>query len=208
MSFPEPYRARPARPDDLDSLVELFEARDAVDVGFVDPVRDEILGDWALPRFEFERDTVIAEAPDGSVAAYGVVLVNDPSVQILTLGKVHPDHSGLGLGNALVAEAERRAAALLSPGVAAPLRSIVPATAQPAVDMVLAQGYRHVRSAWIMQRGLPADDVQASLPRGFTLRLGTVEDQPVAHQVLDEAFREHFGYEPWTFDEWRSGYQG
>ena len=40
MTFPAPYRARPARRDDLDALVALFEARDRVDVGFIDPCRD------------------------------------------------------------------------------------------------------------------------------------------------------------------------
>lgn len=65
MTFPAPYRARPARRDDLHALIELHEARDLADVGFVDQAREEILVDWAAPRFEFDRDTVVAEASDG-----------------------------------------------------------------------------------------------------------------------------------------------
>ena len=122
MTFPAPYRARPARRDDLDALVALFEARDRVDVGFVDPSRDEIVADWAVARFDFERDTVVAEAPDGAVAAYGLVLALDPAVQVFAMGKVHPEHTGRGLGSALLVETERRAALRLPPGVSAPFR--------------------------------------------------------------------------------------
>ena len=91
MTFPEPYRARPARRDDLDALVELFEARDPTDVGCVDQARDEIVEDWASVRFDFDRDTVIIEAPGGAIAAYGVVLALDPTTQIFAIGKVHPN---------------------------------------------------------------------------------------------------------------------
>ncbi|HET9309619.1 MAG TPA: hypothetical protein VFP41_00135 [Actinomycetota bacterium] len=40
MTFSEPYRARSAQRGDLDALVELFQARDLADVGFVDQARD------------------------------------------------------------------------------------------------------------------------------------------------------------------------
>ena len=56
MTFPAPYRARPARRDDLDPLVELFQARDMADVGFLDQSREEILEDWAYPSFDLGRD--------------------------------------------------------------------------------------------------------------------------------------------------------
>ena len=128
MTFPEPYRARPARRDDLDALVELFEARDLADVGCVDQARDEIVEDWASVRFDFDRDTVIIEAPGGAIAAYGVVLALDPTTQIFAIGKVHPKHAGLGLGAALLRETERRAGGRLPAGVSAPFRTGTPET--------------------------------------------------------------------------------
>ncbi|MGZ8632163.1 MAG: GNAT family N-acetyltransferase [Actinomycetota bacterium] len=209
MTFPGPYRARPARGDDLDALVVFFEACDRVDVGFIDPSRDEILADWATVRFEFDRDTVIAEAPDGTIAAYGLVLALDATVQIFAMGRVHPDHTGSGLGSALLRETERRAALRLPAGVSAPLRTGMASTDDAALGLFLERGYRHVRSFWHMQRGLPADDAPADVPGGITVRLGGPgNDEVIAYRVLDEAFEQHFGYEPMDQEEWLQEFRG
>lgn len=208
MTFPDPYRARPARRDDLDALVELHEARDLVDVGFVDQARDEILVDWAATGFEFERDSVVAEANDGSIAAYGIVLALDPSMQIFAMGKVHPEHAGLGLGSALLAESERRATSRLAPGVSAPFRTGAPDTDRRAVDLFERRGYRPVRSFWHMHRGLSADDVSSGTPEGVTLRLASADDERLVRGLLEEAFVDHFGFEPMTFEEWQHEHHG
>jgi mycothiol synthase len=201
--FPEPYRARPARRDDLDALVELLEARDLADVGFVDQARDEILVDWASPFVELERDVVVVEAPDASAAAYGLVLVQDPSVQLLAFGRVHPAHAGRGLGAALLLELEERAAARSRGGITSPFRMSVPSTDEAAIDLFTKAGYSHVRSSWLMQRSLPADDLELPDPDDIDLRRGTSADEPLVHAVLEESFREHFGYEPMALQDWR-----
>ena len=209
MTFPGPYRARPARRDDLDALVALFEARDRVDVGFIDPSRNEIVADWAAARFDFERDTVIAETPDGAIAGYGLVLSLDASVQIFGMGTVHPEHAGRGLGSALLLEAERRAALRLPPEVSAPFRTSAASTDAAALELFVGRGYRHVRSFWHMQRGLPADGAPVDVPDGITMRLGAPEgDEVIAYQVLDQAFRDHFGYEPSEQQEWLQEFRG
>jgi len=208
VTFPEPYRARSARHEDLDPLVELFEARDLADVGFVDQARDEILEDWASPFLDLERDSLVAELPDGSLAAYGIVLALDPTVQVVAVGRVHPKHVGRGLGSAILAEQERRAVERLGAGISSPLRTSTPSTDRPAGRLFTGCGYRHVRSSWVMQRSLPADDRERPDPDGIHFRSGTAADEPLVHAVLEEAFRQHFGYEPVTFDDWRLGMHG
>ena len=208
MTLPEPYRARQARLEDLDALVELFRARDLADVGFVDQAREELLDDWAAPGFEFDRDTIVAETPDGAIVGYGIVLAIDPSVQTFGMAKVHPGHMGRGLGTALCAGTELRAAARLDPGETSPFRSGAPETDHAAADLFVGRGYRHVRSFWHMQRELPGDQIAASAPDGITLRMGSPDDERVMHDVIDEAFREHFGYEPQTFEHWQQWMRG
>jgi ribosomal protein S18 acetylase RimI-like enzyme len=209
MTFPSPYRARPARRDDLDALVELFEARDLADVGFVDQARDEIVEDWASVRFEFDRDTVIAEASDGTIAAYGVVLALDPTVQIFAMGKVHPRHAQRGLGAALLRETERLARDRLPAGVRAPFRTGVPETDRAATDLLAASRYRLVRSFWHMERDLLDGAPVAEPPIGVSLRTGDAgDDEVIAYGVLDEAFRENFGYEPISQEDWLEEFKG
>lgn len=208
MTFPDPYRARPARHDDLEALVELHQARDLVDVGFIDLARDEILVDWATPRFELDRDTVIAESADGSIAAYAIVLALDPAVQVFGGGKVHPGHAGLGLGSALLAETECMAMARLPHGVSAPFRTAAPDTDERAIDLFVRRGFRHVRSFWHMHRGLPAGDISSRTYEGVTLRLGSADDERVAYRLLDKAFVDHFGFEHMSFEEWQQEHHG
>lgn len=208
MIFPAPYRARPARRDDLDALVELHQARDLADVGFVDQSRDEIVIDWAAPRFDFDRDTVVVVAPDGAIAAYGIVLALDPSVQVFGGGKVHPDLAGLGLGAALLDETERMALDRLPAGVTAPFRTASPATDHRAVELITGRGYHPVRSFWHMQRPLPVEGPHTPTPPGIALRPGTADDEQMAYRILDQAFSEHFGYERMTFEDWQHEHHG
>ena len=123
VTFPEPFRARPARHEDLDALVELLEARDLVDVGFVDQARDEILQDWAGSFVDLERDTLVAEAADGSLAAYGVDAGVRPGSASRRHGEGPPDprRSRAGLGDPRRAGTARRRAARGRHHVAVPV---------------------------------------------------------------------------------------
>ncbi|HWC69645.1 MAG TPA: GNAT family N-acetyltransferase [Actinomycetota bacterium] len=203
MTFPEPYRARPARRGDLDALVDLCGARDLADVGFVDPSREEILEDWASPFLDLERDTIVAETSGGALAAYGFVLVQDAATQVRAVGRVHPAHAGRGLGTALLAELERRATRRVAPGGSSPLRIDVPESDEAASGLLRRRGYRQARSSWLMQRTLPADDLERPEPGGISFRTATLDDEPAVHALLEESFQEHFGYETTSFEDWR-----
>ena len=64
-------------------------------------------------------------------------------------------------------------------------------------QLFVEHGYRVVRSFWHVQRGLPADDAPVVVPDGITMRLGRPDgDEAIAYRILDEAFRDNFGYEP------------
>ena len=60
-----------------------------------------------------------------------------------------------------------------------------------------------------MERPLDGLEAPAPEPDGITIRPGAAgEDQRVAWALLEEAFTEHFGYEPFTFDEWLAMWSG
>ena len=137
------------------------------------------------------------------------MLAHDATVQIFAMGTVHPEHAGRGLGSALIHENERRAALRLPAGVSAPFRSYMPATDAAARQLFVEHGYRVVRSFWHMQRGLPADDAPVVVPDGITMRLGRPDgDEAIAYRILDEAFRDNFGYEPADQEEWLQEFRG
>ncbi|MGH2539497.1 MAG: GNAT family N-acetyltransferase, partial [Actinomycetota bacterium] len=127
----------------------------------------------------------------------------DPTVQFVAVGRVHPAHAGRGLGSAILEEQERRAIERLDAGVISPFRTSTPSTDEAAHRLLADGGYRHARSSWLMQRPLPAADLEPVDPDGIAFRAGSTADEPVVHAVVEEAFRDHFGYEPMTLDDWQ-----
>ena len=209
MTLPLGYRSRAASREDVDALVELFRAADLADVGFEDPARDEIYETWAQPWFDLETDSLVVEAPDGTIAAYSETVAKDATINVFAFAKVHPDHRGRGVGTFVAAAVEARAAGLIPAGVTAPLRNGFPSTDDRAIALFGARGYTHVRSFWHMERPLEDLVTPAPDPEGITIRPGTVgEDQRISWALLEEAFSEHFGYEPLTFDEWLAMWSG
>lgn len=92
-------------------------------------------------------------------------------------------------------------------GVSAPFRTGAPDTDQRAVDLFVRRGFEQVRSFWHMHRELPADDVSSQTPEGVALRLASA-DERLVRGLLEEAFVDHFGFEPMTFEEWQHEHHG
>jgi mycothiol synthase len=209
VTLPPGYSSRAASRDDLDSLIELFRAADRADVGFADPARDEIMETWAQPWFDLERDSLVVLAPDGTLAAYGETVAKDATVNVFAFAKIHPAHRGLGIGSFVAAAIEARAAELIPVGVSAPLHNAFASTDRAAAALFARRGYAHVRSFWQMDREVAPDEVPPADPEGIEIRAGAPgEDERAAWAILDESFKEHFGYEPFTFDEWLTMWSG
>ncbi|MEO8477198.1 MAG: GNAT family N-acetyltransferase, partial [Actinomycetota bacterium] len=188
---------------DLDALVELFQRADLADVGFADPARDEILETWAQPWFDLARDSLVVQAPDDALVAYCEVVAKDPSIQLFGYAKVDPPHRRVGIGSYLVGWIESRAVERVPWGVTVPLRNGHASPDVAAAALFEARGYEHVRSFWHMQRDLEVGYPAPPDPEGITIRFGTKgDDQRAAWAILEEAFKDHFGYEPFAYDEW------
>jgi len=136
VTLPPGYRSRAATRDDLDVLVALFQAADLADVGFTDPARDEILETWAQPWFDLESDSLVVEAPDGTIAAYSETIAKDATASVFVFAKIHPSHRRRGIGSLVAAATEARAAEMIPTGVTAPLRNGFPSSDEQAAALV------------------------------------------------------------------------
>ena len=203
--LPGGYRARGLRPaDDLDAVLGLIAAADAVDVGFEDSVRSIIEDNWRSERFDPARDAVVIFAPDGSLAAEGEC-TGRPGADVEAYARVHPGHRGRGIGVSFLAWSERRAPSHVGAGAKPALLNSVPSEDAAAEALLSAHGYRRTRIFQHMERSLRDLGPPHAAPDGIAIRPAVVPgDLPAAHAAMQEAFVGHFGFVPDPFDAWRS----
>lgn len=84
------------------------------------------------------------------------------------------------------------------------LRAAFPETATETIALYEANGFKHVRSFFKMQRDLREPIPDHPLPKGLTLRTyGDDIDGPL-RRAFNESFRDHWGHQDVSEQEWRS----
>jgi mycothiol synthase len=195
------YAVRPATADDLDAIVELFDAFDVWDFGRTDSVREHLEADWASSAFDPRTDSWLVTEESGGVVAFACVQGMPSEAAREAFGRVHPDHHGRGIGSFLVANTERRARTRpgMKPGA---VRNFATTTDASARALLEDHGYRRVRVFWHMERMLGHDPDPAPI-EGIVLRpMRAGEDRDI-HAVMEESFAEHWGDTTPPFDDWR-----
>ncbi len=206
MTVPAPeFRVRPATMDDLDAVLALVVAHDIAEFGHPDFSLENLRGEWE--ELDLAEDSFLAVAPDGQVVGYATVRHRRNYVQIDSDGYVHPDHWGLGVGALLVRVTEERArrlAPLAPEGIKVVLTNAVSGANRPARALLEQEGYQATRHFWRMVIDLEGPPAPVSWPEGITVRPCASEaDERSVFLATDEAFRDHWGYVPETYDEWR-----
>jgi mycothiol synthase len=186
---------RPITPDDFPA-VAAFLADDETHL-FGRPSRVGVadVAAW-LSGPDLPNDSWLYEE-DGGVVAVGWVEQHDETG--VAIGIVHREQRGRGLGSDLVDRSEARLRAL---GVGR-VHAVTLAPDVGAEPLLTGRGYREVRRFWEMTIELgddPPPDPQ--LPEGFRIEPFTMERAPAFHGALEEAFAEHWEFQPTAFEKW------
>jgi mycothiol synthase len=205
MTLPAGYRERPVRPEDAEAVRALRRAASLALTGvpFDDPDWPQVV--WAGPGVE-PGDHVVVEAPDGTVAGYGGVQAWPPFTTPFTIGTVHPEHLGRGVGAALIASNERRTARFTA---------LAPADARLAIHagtladeprcaaLFTAHGYVEVRRFLKMAiafDGPPSPPDAIAGVEILPFRPG--RDERALFECHVAAFADHWGERIETWDDW------
>jgi mycothiol synthase len=121
-------------------------------------------------------------------------------------GYVHPRETGHGFGTLLLRWTEERArqrvGEMRTTGPAI-LHGNTAAVDQNASAMFAAEGFAIVRQFWRMEIEMTSPPDQPAWPRGITLRtMRPGHDERVVHATIEEAFADHWGYVPRSFEDW------
>jgi mycothiol synthase len=161
------------------------------------------------PSIDPERDTVAVLDDDGTLVAYGQVMLPvervDGEIRAVFYGAVHPKHTGQGIGSELLRRLERRTvewAGELFPG-----REVRPqsgSSAPQAAALLEEHGYRPVRYFHVMSRDLAAlDRTPDDRLQGYDAALD--EEVRAAHIA---AFARHWNSAPPDPERWQQWYTG
>jgi mycothiol synthase len=198
---PPGYATRPATWDDLDAVAALVHACDLADAGVVVTVREHIEEDWRTARDGLEPHVLLAHARDGSLVGLAQVFGLNPEQSVDAWVRVHPEHRNRGLGTSLAAWAEERAAGLVPVGASSKLYNSLPVEDEAGDRLLVDRGFAPVRVFWHMERVFDDDPEPPEVPPGCELRpYAHPADAETVHDVLEDAFADHWGYEPYPHD--------
>jgi mycothiol synthase len=186
---------RPVTADDFPAIAE-FLAEDETHL-FGRPSRLGVADVTAwLAGLELSSDTWLYEE-DGRIVALGWVERHEDTG--VAIGIVHRERRGRGLGSALVERSEERLRAL---GV----RRVHAVTLAPDVaaePLLTGRGYREVRRFWEMTTELGDDPPpEPRLPEGLRIEPFSSEVARGFHAALEEAFADHWEFQPTPFEQW------
>ncbi|MGO4301051.1 GNAT family N-acetyltransferase [Leifsonia sp. RAF41] len=193
---------RPATADDVDAVYEVYRAIDAADHPNYLTTREEVEEELAYSFVELEADTLLAVSGEGRVVAVGVVMEpprQETLVREFMNGGVHPDVRGRGIGRELLtwqrARGEQKLAASEKrlPGW---LVGYADRRAEGRRRLLEAGGFEVARYFQTMERDL-ADPIPAVSPTGdVRIEPYRPELADAVHLARDEAFRDHWGSQP------------
>ena len=134
---------------------------------------------------------------DGGVVAVGWVEKHHDTG--IAIGVVHHERRGRGLGSKLVDRSEERLRAL---GVGR-IHAVTLAPDVAAEPLLTSRGYHEVRRFWEMTIELGDDPPpEPRLPDGFRIEPFSTELAKAFHGALEEAFEDHWEYQPTPFEQW------
>lgn len=203
---PPGFTLRPARHEDIPAIIALM---DAIDVVFGNVVLtldiEDIASEWR--NLNTETDTWVVVAPDGALAAYG--LLNDEGLgQFVADGYVHPQWRGQGLGALLLRLTETRARELVDAaptGARVTLLNSVLAEDDAACALLETENYTLTRVFWRMRLEMTEPPPAPEWPSGVRVRpFERGHDERAVYEVVESAFSDHWGHTPVSFEEWRA----
>ena len=203
--LPDGYVWRAITHDDLPAAQALLDACEAAATGEARVHQLDVAAEARLPGRDLARDFPLIATDEGAVAALGWLLGFDSGNSVCE-PNVHPDHAGRGLEAPLLAALEDRAVDhAKARGVASRAKLSVwcEDIEHDRRAMLAGLGYLRARDFFLMRIDLARGFEAAEPPDGFEVRaFRPGMDERALYDATQEAFAEHFNFEPETFDDW------
>lgn len=206
MNLPDGYMLRHPTEADLPAAQAVLDAAESHDAGEPRSHEHALVTEWKDPACRPETDWWVSVAPAGCVV--GVAWMwPDTAGEVMADHYVHPEHRGLGLGDALLDTIEARAAELPAQSPDGAVRHLLvwcdehDWVRRTTLD---ARGFTPLRQYYEMEIDLLGEVPPVAWPEGIEARaFRTGVDDRRVWEADVEAFAEHFLFEQRGYEEWR-----
>lgn len=188
------FTIRAARLDDLEAVTELFHEHSRRLHGAVDDTAEEILQYWESPDVDFDKDVIVAERSDGSLAGYGDVGESGGAIW-LDIRAFDAD-----LEHALLDELERIAHEK-EPG--ARLLGFVTEKDEVLRRVYEERGYEVVRHSYRMEADLKDLPDAPAPPEGVIIRPIRDGEEEQVYEVHEQSFEDAWMHTREPYEQWR-----
>lgn len=168
---------------------------------------EELEREWNSPGFNLEKNAWVVETDDGRIVGFEEFNDRHAHASLMGDGYVHPEYHGYGIGTAMLHALEVRAREeikLAQPDLRVFIRGGMPIGDISARQLHENEGYKAIRFSWHMEIELNEAPRTPVWPDGIGLRPFVLQGQNRAiFEAHEEAFSDHWGHTPGTFERWQ-----
>ena len=200
---------------DVKGVTELVVFLDIQDTGESDITEDVILDDWGRANFDLAKDAWVAVAlteQGEQIIGYEEAYNRDAHAYYMADGYVHTHYRDLGIGTALLQRVDERIQEQIYLAPAdrdVYVRASVSGVDSAGRQLLEGSGYTPRRYFWRMRIEIEQPPEAPVLPPEFTWRnFIPGQDERVVFDAFREAFRDHWGYTEWIYENWAQRHFG
>ena len=208
------FEFRSLRREDIPALYETLLAVERADERDIVISLEELQHEFDDPWSDAETDALVALTAAGQPIGYARTFQNpqpEEEVRCYINVEVHSTQRATGLEGALFewAEARARQRLCMVPGDRSRvIRSGIHDTQTQRQTQLEQHGYHIARSFYRMQRDLSEPIPAVQLPADLALRVYVPDLGEATHQAFNEAFRDHWSFDPVTGEDWEKFFVG
>ncbi len=201
---PKILLARAPVMDDLQAVYDVIQASSIADYGMENLTLEELRMIWQEAAFNLATDAWAVVTSEDRIVAYADT-GHRRHIKLYGDFHVHPDYRGLEIEKYLLRLIESRMQQHIPeapPHARVTLAVRVGHENQANAALLQQEGYEPIRSFYEMAIDLEEAPLAPEWPAGLIVRTMRPGEESSVFALMEEAFSDHWGYLPGTYEEW------